>query len=159
MINWVAANRPEVMQFVAAPTIVMAQDLYQWIQELQPQSNPRSILFLAVFAGGTQIEDHGSKFLHTIADEIIVEDVPLLRLLDAIIDLLHVAEHNASRAHRGQQATGLRLWLRWFLSQRQLLVDVQVYTVILQKQEAACKKLRLVVTNVSNFVKIQAEKS
>jgi hypothetical protein len=159
IVDYVAENMPDMMQFIAAPSIVMAKDLFLAIQKIRPQSEHRSMIFLAVVATGPVIEDHGTNFLRAIADKIVIDDLPLIGVLDSIIDILVAAETRASRARLVTQKQAFALWIRWFLSQRQLIVDSTVYAAILSRQEEICKHLSIVVTTVSNLVKIQGERS
>jgi hypothetical protein len=158
-VDYIAETQPDMVQFIAAPSIIMAKDLFMAIQKIRPPSEHRSMIFLAVVSTGPVIEDHGTNFLRAIADEIVMDDLPLIGVLDSIIDILVAAETHASRASLVKQKQAFAVWIRWFLSQRQLIVDSSVYAVILRRQEEMCKNLRIVVTTVSNLVKIQGEAS
>ena len=153
MLSWVVTNKPEVLSYVVLPSLIMAKDLFQQVVSLLGE---RKVIFLAVVDTKTQFEDYGQNFLEKIADEVLSIDITLLWKLDMCIEILYKAWIEFQDLSTSES---IRLWLRWFLSQRQILVDVRVYASILQRQTEACSNLNVIISSVTNLVKIQALQS
>ena len=130
----------------------MKKDLHRDIVSMVGE---KTVLFLAVVDTAKSLEDYGYNFLAMIADEVISQELPLLQTLDACVDMLSVAMWKVPQALKAAITT----WLRLLLSQRQILVDVEVSAAILHRQKLVCNELQVVISTVTNLVKVQAQQS
>ncbi len=161
-MGWLLRPLMETFIWVTAPTVRMAKELYAQILRILPDGETETALLLVVEEEAGGYRDEGFNFLQTLAQSKQFEDVRLLGAVDACIAFLLEAWDAISAAPGdvpAERTSELLQWLTLLLSDRHLYVDGVVYSAINDRMQAACKRLRVVVSTSSQLIKVNGRVS